>query len=72
MKLYPLQPLVFITAYVFVAVSIFLDQPATAITGLAVLASFMVLYFLTRKRMAALQQVSAGGEGQEANKKGSA
>jgi APA family basic amino acid/polyamine antiporter len=50
MKLYPLQPIVFIIAYVLVAVSIFLDRPATAFTALAVLAVFVVLYFLTMGR----------------------
>ncbi len=50
MKLYPLQPIIFIAAYVFVAISIAMQTPMTALTGIIVLAAFMVLYFLTRKR----------------------
>lgn len=47
-KLYPLQPLIFISAYILVAVSIFVDRPATALTALTVLAGFIILYFLTK------------------------
>jgi APA family basic amino acid/polyamine antiporter len=49
MKLFPLMPLVFIAAYVFVAISIALDykdNKYAALTGLAVMAVFTVLYFL--------------------------
>ncbi len=46
MKIYPLMPLVFIAAYMYVAVSIFIDRPATALTALGVLAFFMIIYFL--------------------------
>ncbi len=48
MKLYPLLPIVFIAAYIFVAVSIAVDSPRTALTATAVLAAFLVLYFITR------------------------
>lgn len=48
MKLYPLLPLIFISAYVFVAVSIFIDSPRTALTALAVLAGFILLYFISK------------------------
>jgi APA family basic amino acid/polyamine antiporter len=47
MKLYPLMPIVFIAAYVFVALSIAWDKPMTAVTALAVLAAFVVIYFIT-------------------------
>ncbi len=50
MKLYPLLPLIFISAYVFVAIAIFVDSPTTALTALAVLAAFVILFFATRKR----------------------
>jgi basic amino acid/polyamine antiporter, APA family len=50
MKLYPLQPIIFICAYVFVAISIAIDKPKTAFTGLAVLGAFMILYFLMRRK----------------------
>ncbi|HXL57749.1 MAG TPA: APC family permease, partial [Chitinophagaceae bacterium] len=49
MKLYPLQPLVFISAYSFVAISIAIDQPMTAVTGILVLCAFIIIYFLTRR-----------------------
>ena len=47
MKLYPLMPVVFIAAYVFVAFSIAWDKPMTALTALAVLAAFVAIYFIT-------------------------
>jgi basic amino acid/polyamine antiporter, APA family len=49
MKLYPLLPIIFIAAYLFVAISIFVDTPKTALTGLAVLSAFILLYFVTKK-----------------------
>jgi len=49
MKLYPLQPIIFICAYSFVAVSIAIDKPYTALTGILVLSAFMIIYFITRK-----------------------
>ncbi|MEI2748847.1 MAG: amino acid permease [Ferruginibacter sp.] len=48
MKLYPLMPLLFIAAYIFVAISIFLDKPYTALTGLGILAAFIGLYFIIK------------------------
>lgn len=50
MKMFPLVPLVFIAAYVFVAISIALDKPDTALTATGVLSAFLVIYFVTRKR----------------------
>ena len=50
MKLYPLLPILFISAYVFVGISILIDKPSTALTGLGVLGLFIAIYFLTRKR----------------------
>jgi APA family basic amino acid/polyamine antiporter len=49
MKLYPLLPLIFIAAYTFVAISIAIDDFKTALTGIGVLAAFMVIYFVTPK-----------------------
>lgn len=52
MKLFPLMPLIFIAAYVFVAISITLDYKENkyaALTGLTVMAVFMGLYFLLNK-----------------------
>lgn len=48
MKLYPLMPLLFIAAYIFVAISIAVDKPNTALTATAVLAGFIILYFITK------------------------
>ncbi len=49
MKLFPLLPLLFILAYLFVAVSIFADKPYTALTGVAILGAFIVLYFVVKQ-----------------------
>lgn len=48
MKLFPLMPVIFILAYIFVAVSIFIDKPYTALTGLGILGGFIVLYFVVK------------------------
>jgi basic amino acid/polyamine antiporter, APA family len=51
MKLYPLLPVIFIIAYSFVAISIAMDYKENhyaALTGLAVLAGFIILYFLAK------------------------
>jgi len=50
MKLYPLLPLVFIATYLFVAISIALSSPSTAITALLVTGAFMVIYFVRHRR----------------------
>lgn len=49
MKLFPLMPVIFILAYIFVAISIFVDKPYTALTGLGILAAFIVLYFIVKR-----------------------
>lgn len=49
MKLFPLMPVIFILAYLFVGVSIAIDDPGAALTGLGVLAVFVVLYFLLHR-----------------------
>ncbi len=45
MKLYPLLPLIFITAYTFVAISLLITQTYLCLIGLAVLAGFIGIYF---------------------------
>jgi len=50
MKLYPLQPVIFILAYTFVGISIAIDKPKTALVGLSVLACFIAIYFLSHKK----------------------
>lgn len=52
MKLYPLMPLIFIAAYIFVGISIAINTPQFAFIGLGVLAVFIGIYFLTRLRRA--------------------
>ncbi len=51
MKLYPLLPIIFIAAYTFVAISIAVDyknNKYAALTGLAVLAGFIILFFIAK------------------------
>ena len=57
MKLFPLQPLVFIAAYIFVCINIIFNTPYIALTGTCVLVGFMILYFVTvgRKKPANIQ-----------------
>lgn len=50
MKLFPWVPLIFMAAYCFVGVSIFMQTPGTALIGLAVLAAFIGIYFITRMK----------------------
>ncbi len=49
MKLYPLLPIIFIAAYTFVGISIAADYKHNnyaALTGLLVLAAFIMIYFI--------------------------
>ncbi|GAA4738063.1 APC family permease [Flavisolibacter ginsenosidimutans] len=48
MKLYPLLPLIFIAAYIFVGISIAFDTPRLALVATGVFAAFLLLYFLVR------------------------
>lgn len=48
MRLYPLMPLIFIAAYLFVAISIYADDPQAAINGLLIFACFIIIYFINR------------------------
>ena len=49
MKLYPLMPLLFMAAYLFVGISIAIADPIAAITGLGILAVFIGIYFGAKK-----------------------
>jgi len=49
MKLYPLLPLLFIIAYLFVGIMIAVKEPQLAITGISVLAGFIILYFVLKR-----------------------
>ncbi|MBE7173870.1 MAG: APC family permease [Williamsia sp.] len=46
MKLYPLMPLIFIAAYIFVGLSIMYNTPRLALTGTLVFAAFLAIYFI--------------------------
>jgi len=48
MKLYPLLPLIFIAAYIFVGISIWVNTPELAWTALGVFAAFLIIYFIVR------------------------
>ncbi len=50
MKLFPLLPIIFIAAYLFVGVSISIADPMAAVTGLGVLAAFIIIYFISHKK----------------------
>lgn len=49
MKLYPLLPLIFIAAYVFVGTSIAFNTPDLALIGTGVFAAFLIIYFLVTR-----------------------
>jgi basic amino acid/polyamine antiporter, APA family len=48
MKLYPLLPLIFMSAYSFVAISLLINETKLSLIGLGVLAGFIVLYFIVK------------------------
>lgn len=50
MKLFPLMPVIFMAAYLFVGTSIAIADPNAALIGVAVLAGFMLIYFLTHRK----------------------
>jgi APA family basic amino acid/polyamine antiporter len=49
MRLFPLMPVIFMLAYLFVAGSITVADPRAALTGVAVLSAFILLYFVLAK-----------------------
>ena len=60
MKLYPLMPVLFILAYLFVGTVIAITNPEYAVTGLSVLAVFIILYFVFHKKRNTGLEVDAG------------
>lgn len=48
MKFYPLMPIIFISAYLFVAISIYNDDPNAALNGIGIFGVFVVIYFLNK------------------------
>jgi APA family basic amino acid/polyamine antiporter len=49
MKLYPLLPIIFIAAYIFVGTSIAFNTPDLALIGTAVFAAFLLIYFVVTR-----------------------
>jgi basic amino acid/polyamine antiporter, APA family len=49
MKLYPLLPVIFIIAYIFVGTVIAITDPMYAVIGVSVFAAFLLIYFATKK-----------------------
>ena len=49
MKLYPLLPVIFILAYLFVGTVIAIEDYKYAVIGISVFTGFLLLYFLTKK-----------------------
>ena len=62
MKLFPILPLIFMSAYLFVGVSIAIQTPDAAIIGIIVLAAFMVIYFVAKKFSKQNPPVPTGSE----------
>lgn len=58
MKLYPLFPIIFILAYTFIGISIAISRPMTALTGILVLAAFMIIYFIFQPKKEKNENVS--------------
>lgn len=48
MKLYPVLPVIFILAYVFIGIMIAVSDPQYAVTGIATLAAFLIIYFVVK------------------------
>jgi len=48
MKMYPLMPIIFIAAYLFVAISIYNDDPNAALNGIYIFFGFVAIYFIQR------------------------
>ena len=58
MRFFPLFPLIFIAAYLFVGTSIAIADPTAALIGVAVLVVFLVIYFLGKGLRTPLRGVS--------------
>ncbi|MES2652772.1 MAG: APC family permease [Bacteroidota bacterium] len=48
MKFYPIMPIIFIAAYLFVTISIYNDAPDAALNGLIIFLGFVIIYFVTK------------------------
>lgn len=47
MRFYPIMPIIFIAAYLFVTVSIYMDDAAAASNGLLIFFGFVIIYFIS-------------------------
>jgi APA family basic amino acid/polyamine antiporter len=59
MKLFPLMPVIFIAAYLFVGTSIAIADPQAALIGIGVLAAFILIYFSSNRKKAVISQNEA-------------
>jgi APA family basic amino acid/polyamine antiporter len=59
MKLYPVLPLIFIAAYIFVGISIWVNTPDLAWTGIGVFAAFLLIYFAVTRIKSNKRNVSS-------------
>ena len=48
MKWYPLLPILFISFYLFVGISIYQDDPSAAMNGLYIFIAFIIIYFISK------------------------
>jgi len=48
LKWYPVVPILFISFFFFVGISIYQDDPSAALNGLLIFAGFMVIYFISK------------------------
>jgi APA family basic amino acid/polyamine antiporter len=49
MRLYPLLPIIFILAYIFVGTVIAITDPMYAVIGISVFTAFLLIYFATER-----------------------
>ncbi|HEX6180757.1 MAG TPA: serine/threonine protein kinase, partial [Chitinophagaceae bacterium] len=49
MKLYPVLPIIFIIAYIFIGTVIAITDPMYAVIGTSAFTGFLLLYFLTQR-----------------------
>jgi len=59
MKLFPLLPVIFIAAYLFVGTSIAIDDPKAALIGVSVLAAFIIIYFIFNHNRKVSEKIEA-------------
>jgi len=48
LKWYPVVPILFISFFFFVGISIYQDDPSAALNGLLIFAGFIVIYFISK------------------------